>query len=234
MRLIIVLAILGFGLAVLVFNHDTGQSFGIRNDEFSRLVATLPIMLMLSAGILASRRSLGQSARQLAIWVLITMTLVTGYLYRNDFSSVGERLLAGLMPGRAVTVTTADGSTEVVLHKSLGGHFETSIDIGPVSVPVLIDTGASSVALRFEDAVRIGIDPVTITFTRTVMTANGRASAAPVRIPEIRLGPILRTNVEAVVLEEGRLDQSLLGMSFLSTLGSLQMQTDELRLRDRP
>lgn len=232
MRLMIALAILGFGLAVLVFNHDVGQSFGINNDDFGSLVATLPIMLMLSAGIVASRRTLGQSIRQLAIWVLITMVLVTGYLYRNDFSAVGERILAGLMPGRAVSVTTADGATEVILHKSLGGHFETTIEVGPVSVPVLIDTGASSVALRFEDAVRIGIDPATINFTRTVMTANGRAAAAPVRIPEIRLGPIARTNVEGVVLEEGKLDQSLLGMSFLSTLGSLQMQTDELRLRD--
>jgi len=34
------------------------------------------------------------------------------------------------------------------------------------------------------------------------------------------------------VIEDGKLDQSLLGMSFLSTLGSLQMQSDELRLRD--
>ncbi|WP_230173364.1 TIGR02281 family clan AA aspartic protease [Rhizobium sp. CECT 9324] len=232
MRLIVVLAILGLGLAVLIFNHDAGESFGIRNDDFGSLVATLPIILMLSAGIVASRRSFGQSIRQLAIWVLIALVLVTGYLYRNDFSAVGERLLAGLAPGKAVTVTTADGSTEVVLHKSLGGHFETTIAVGPVSVPVLIDTGASSVALRYEDAVRIGIDPATINFTRTVMTANGRASAAPVRIPEIRLGPITRTNVEGVVLEEGRLDRSLLGMSFLSTLGLLQMQTDELRLRD--
>jgi aspartyl protease family protein len=160
------------------------------------------------------------------------LALVTGYLYRGDFRSIGERVLAGLMPGRAVTVTTADGRAEVVLHKSLGGHFETSVEIGVVSVPVLIDTGASSVALRYEDAMSMGIDPGDLSFTRTVLTANGRASAAPLRIPEIRLGPIVRTGVEAVVLEEGLLDQSLLGMSFLSTLSSMQMQTDELRLRD--
>ncbi|MET0748897.1 MAG: TIGR02281 family clan AA aspartic protease, partial [Rhizobium sp.] len=44
--------------------------------------------------------------------------------------------------------------------------------------------------------------------------------------------PIRRQNVAAAVAEDGKLDQSLLGMSFLETLGSMQMQTDELRLRD--
>ena len=232
MRFILGIAILLIGLVVLVVNHDSGQSFGIDNEAFGRLVVALPILLMISAGILVGRRSLGQSLRQMAIWVLIALVLVTGYLYRGDFRSIGERVLAGLMPGRAVTVTTADGRAEVILHKTLGGHFETTVDVGATSVPVLIDTGASSVALRYEDAMRMGIDPGELSFTRTVLTANGRASAAPLRLPQIRLGPIVRTDVEAVVLEEGLLDQSLLGMSFLSTLSSMQMQTDELRLRD--
>jgi aspartyl protease family protein len=232
MRFAIGLAILALGLAILVINHDSGQSFGIANDDFGRMVVALPILLMISAGIVLGRGQLGRNLRHIAIWLLIALALVTGYLYRGDFRSIGERVLAGLMPGRPVTVTTQDGTTEVVLHKARGGHFETSVGIGPVTVPVLVDTGASSVALRYEDAMRIGIDPDDLSFTRTVLTANGRASAAPIRIPEIRLGAILRTDVEGVVLEEGLLDQSLLGMSFLSTLSSMQMQTDELRLRD--
>jgi aspartyl protease family protein len=66
----------------------------------------------------------------------------------------------------------------------------------------------------------------------TVMTANGRARAAPITLDQVAIGPIVRHNVAATVAEDGRLDQSLLGMSFLETLGSLQMQTDELRMRD--
>lgn len=232
MRLLIVIAILGFGLAVLVVNHDTGRSFGMANDEFGSLVSLLPFAAMLAVGLIASRRSLGQSARQLAIWLLIILALVTGYLYRFELQSVGDRLLAGLVPGRAVVVTTSEGTAEVVLHKALGGHFETTADINAVPVSVLIDTGASSVALSYRDAMRIGIDPAGLAFTRTIMTANGRAMAAPVRLKQIALGPILREDVEAAVIEDGKLDQSLLGMSFLSTLGSLQMQSDELRLRD--
>jgi aspartyl protease family protein len=232
MQLILVLAILGFGLAVLVFNHDSGQSFGMDNEEFSQFVRLLPLAALLSVGILASRRSLGQSARQLAIWLLIVLALVTGYLYRMELQAIADRLVAGLVPGRAVVITTSDGQTEVILHKSLGGHFETSVDINGVPVSVLIDTGASTVALRYEDAMRIGINPANLAFTQVIMTANGQALAAPVRLRQVALGPILREDVRAAVIEEGRLGQSLLGMSFLSTLGSLQMQSDELRLRD--
>lgn len=232
MRLVIVLAILAFGLAVLLLNQDSGRSFGMANGDFASFISLLPFAVMLSAGILASRRSLGESARQLMLWVLIILTLVTGYLYRDDLRSVGSRLTAGLIPGRAVIATGIDGQPEVILHKTRGGHFETTIDIDSVPVDVMIDTGASTVALRYEDAQRIGIDMSSLVFNRAIMTANGRALAAQVRLRQVALGPIVRRDVEASVMEKGQLDQSLLGMSFLSTLASLQMRTDELRLRD--
>jgi aspartyl protease family protein len=88
------------------------------------------------------------------------------------------------------------------------------------------------VALSREDAERVGIIPENLTYSMSVMTANGRAQAAPVTLSEVAIGPVVRNNVNASVAEDGKLDQSLLGMSFLSTLGSLQMQTDELRMRD--
>lgn len=232
MRLLVVFLILGFGLVVLLFTNGGARNFGMNDDSFGEMIRLLPFALLLSVGILASRRSLGETVRQMALWLLIILALVTGYLYRGELRSVGERLLAGLVPGRAVVVTASDGEAEVVLHKSLGGHFVTSVDVDGVRVSMVIDTGASAVALSYEDAVRIGIDPARLSFTRTILTANGRAMAAPARLRQVAIGPILRTDVEGLVVEEGKLDQSLLGMSFLSTLQSLQMQSDELRLRD--
>ena len=232
MRLLVVFLILGFGLVVLLFTNGGARNFGMDNDSFGEMIRLLPFALLLSVGILASRRSLGETVRQMALWLLIILALVTAYLYRGELRSVGERLLAGLIPGRAVVVTASDGEAEVVLHKSLGGHFVTSVDVDGVPVSMVVDTGASAVALSYEDAVRIGIDPARLSFTRTILTANGRAMAAPARLRQVAIGPILRTDVEGLVVEEGKLDQSLLGMSFLSTLQSLQMQSDELRLRD--
>ncbi len=119
-----------------------------------------------------------------------------------------------------------------MLHKMLNGHFQADVQVNGATLDMLVDTGASSVVLSFEDARRAGIDTGALTFSLPVMTANGQAMAAPVDLADIAIGPITRKGIRAVVTKEGQLDQSLLGMSFLSTLDFLQMQTDELRLRD--
>ncbi|MBB3566479.1 TIGR02281 family clan AA aspartic protease [Rhizobium sp. BK491] len=231
-RLNIVLAILGIGLALLVFNNNTGSTFGMRNDDFARVVYLVPIALMMSAAVWASRHTVSQSIRNLLIWFVIIMALATAYIYRRDAEQVGNRLFAGLMPGHAVVVTTSEGGQEVILHKRSNGHFEAKVMINGQPIDMLIDTGASTIALSQEDAERVGIIPENLTYSQTVLTANGRARAAPVELGSVAIGPIKRRDVQASVAEAGRLDQSLLGMSFLETLGSMQMQTDELRLRD--
>ncbi|MBR0555215.1 TIGR02281 family clan AA aspartic protease [Ciceribacter sp. L1K23] len=213
-------------------NNDSGRSFGMDNDRFGEMITLLPFAALIGAGILASRRSLGESARQLLIWVVIVLALVTGYVYRGDLMAVGDRVLASLVPGRAVVVEEAEGVQSVILHKSMGGHFEATVDVNGTGLPMLVDTGASSVALSWDDAIRAGIDPQSLTFSRTILTANGTAQAAPVRLRSVSIGPIWRENVEALVTEQGKLSQSLLGMSFIGTLGALEMRADELRLRN--
>ncbi|MBX4906306.1 MULTISPECIES: TIGR02281 family clan AA aspartic protease [Rhizobium] len=231
-RFILLLLVIVIGLAVLIVNNDSGRILGLQSDEFGRFIYLLPIALMLSAGIWGSRQNVGETMRQLMIWFVIILALATVYLYRQEALGVGNRLLAGLIPGRAVVVTTSQGGQEVILHKLLNGHFEADVGVNGQTVEMLVDTGASMVALSHEDAARIGIDLSRLTYSMTVMTANGRSRAAPVTLDQVAIGPIVRNNVAASVAEDGRLDQSLLGMSFLETLGSLQMQTDELRMRD--
>jgi len=231
-RLTIFLLILGIGLAILVFNNGNDRIMGMETDDFGRMVYLLPIALMLSAGIWASRRNIGETMRNLMIWLVIILALATVYLYRQDMLGVGNRLLAGLVPGRAVVVTTSEGGSEIILHKLLNGHFEADVSVNGRTIQMLVDTGASMVALSHADAERIGIIPENLDYSMTVMTANGRTRAAPVTLDRVAIGPIVRTGVAASVAEDGKLDQSLLGMSFLETLGSMQMQTDELRLRD--
>ncbi len=231
--LTIILVCLGIGLALLIFNDSSGRTFGMANEDFGRLVYLIPIAALLSAGILQGRRGpIGQVVRQFAIWLIIILGLVAAYLYRDDARSFGARMTAGLLPGTAVVVTTSDGSNEVIIHKTRSGHFQTNVSVEGKVLPMLVDTGASSVVLSYEDARAIGLDPTSLSYTVSVMTANGAAMAAPVRLSEMAIGPIVRRDVRAMVAERGKLDESLLGMTFLSTLDYLQMRTDELRLRD--
>jgi aspartyl protease family protein len=231
--LTILLVILGGGLVLLIFNHDAGQTLGIANDDFGHLVQLSALAVLLSAGVLAGRRGpAGEVLRNIAVWLLIALALVAGYLYRDDLGGFTARMTAGLMPGSPVVMTTSEGGEEVVIYRGRGGHFQAQATIDGETVPMLVDTGASAVVLAYDDAERLGLRPDTLSYSVPVMTANGRAFAAPVRLDTIAIGPITRSNVRAMVAERGRLEESLLGMSFLSTLGSLQMQTDQLRLRD--
>jgi len=232
MRLYILLGILAGGLLLLILNHDSGRTLGIANDDFGRLVSLSAIGTMIAAGILAGRRQWGESVRQAGIWLLIILVLVTGYLYRFDLQDLGNRLTAGLVPGRAMVTTGADGAQILVIHKGLSGHFEADVEIDGTPLRMLVDTGASSVVLSYEDAMRLGINPDNLIFSIDVSTANGRARAAAVTLREVAIGPIRRGIVRGMVTEQGRLDQSLLGMSFLETLGSIEITRDELRLRD--
>lgn len=232
MRLYILFGILGAGLVLLILNHDGGRTLGIDNNDFGRLVTLSAIGAMMGAGILASRRQWGESLRQAAIWLLIILALATGYLYRFDLQQVGSRLTAGLIPGRAVVTTGANGEQILVVHKGVSGHFETDVSIDGTPLRMMVDTGASSIVLTYDDAMRLGINPDNLVFSIEVSTANGRAMAAPVTLRQVAIGPIMRGTIRGMVTQAGQLDQSLLGMSFLETLGSIEITRDELRLKD--
>jgi aspartyl protease family protein len=96
---------------------------------------------------------------------------------------------------------------------------------------MIVDTGASEIVLRPEDAERAGIDTTALSYTIPVHTANGGSMTARVRLDNVAIGPLDRQKVEALVAKRGALTQSLLGMSFLSRLRSYEFSGDFLTLR---
>ena len=128
-------------------------------------------------------------------------------------------------------VQAAETSGEVTLRAGNGGHFEASAEINGRSVDVLVDTGATLVAMTYEDAARAGIYPSASDFTQGVSTANGIAKVAPIDIGSVTIGNITVHNVRGAVAERGKLQRTLLGMTFLSKL-HVEMRKNELVLRD--
>jgi aspartyl protease family protein len=124
----------------------------------------------------------------------------------------------------ATVAKTAPASGTVELRAGPHGHFETPAQLNGRTVLVMVDTGASFVALTYEDAERAGIFVSGSDFTHQSQTANGIAKFAPVRLDRVSIGDITVRNVEAAVMERGKLQTSLLGMSFLGKLTRTEMR----------
>jgi aspartyl protease family protein len=112
------------------------------------------------------------------------------------------------------------------------GHFVAKAAIDNTLVTVLIDTGATKVAVSYEDAERIGLKPFALDYDIPVSTANGIAKAASVTLRRVELDNVIVHDVEAIVMPEGMLGATLLGMSFLSRLSVFRISDDTLYLEE--
>ena len=128
--------------------------------------------------------------------------------------------------------TSSSFGRSVELRAGAGGHFSTSASVNGRSIDVMVDTGATIVALTWEDAQRAGIFVRAADFTGRVSTANGSARVAPVTIDSISIGDITVRNVRGVVAEDGNLATTLLGMSFLGKLSRAEMRRGSLVLEE--
>jgi aspartyl protease family protein len=112
------------------------------------------------------------------------------------------------------------------------GHYFAKADINGTSIPVMVDTGASGVALSYEDAEKVGLRPHGLDYDIPVSTANGMVKAARVKLRRVEVDNVRVRDVEGMVLPEGALRGSLLGMSFLGRLSSFRIENGVLYLKD--
>ncbi|RFC64977.1 TIGR02281 family clan AA aspartic protease [Fulvimarina endophytica] len=122
------------------------------------------------------------------------------------------------------------GGPSVTLDADASGHFVTKARLNGMASEVLIDTGASRVAIPKSVAARIGIYPAPGDWTAEVKTANGTARAARARIDRIEIGPIAVRGADALILEDGALGITLIGMSFLSELKRYSVEDGRLTM----
>ena len=135
-------------------------------------------------------------------------------------------------PEDNVQSAVSDPFGDVTLRATSNGHFETTAEINGRDVDVMVDTGATLVALTYEDAKRAGIYLTPADFTHAVSTANGVAKVAPVEIGSIAIGGITVRNIRGAVTERGKLHRTLLGMTFLGRLSRVEMRKNDLVLHE--
>jgi aspartyl protease family protein len=94
----------------------------------------------------------------------------------------------------------------------------------------LVDTGATVIALTYEDGRSLGLVRPGDRYEIRMQTANGTTGAKRVTLNSVRVGGISLSNVEATVAQEGALNVNLLGMSFLRKLRTFEIQNGRLVL----
>jgi aspartyl protease family protein len=219
--------------AMLLVSNESGMIAGLDSDIFGYVALLLALAIFVGGGLLGSYRGrIGSLTRDAVTWLALGLGLVTLYAYKEELMPIAARVVGELLPGSAMTVEQSTGGvTEVRIRKRLDGHFTASVKVNGKSISMIVDTGASTIVLKPEDAEKAGIDVSKLTYRVPVITANGRTIAARVRLDEVSIGPLDRKNVDALIAQPGALTQSLLGMSFLSRLRSYEFSGDFLTLR---
>lgn len=128
------------------------------------------------------------------------------------FETNGKRQIIPL--GEHVNRIALSSNASVTLQANGGGHYVAQGQINGSSVTMMVDTGATMIALSASEAARIGINYKKGQMGR-VNTANGPVSVYRVILDTVKIGDLELTQVAAVVHETG-LPFALLGMSFLS------------------
>ncbi|MDD9875941.1 MAG: TIGR02281 family clan AA aspartic protease [Magnetovibrio sp.] len=196
-----------------------------RDGQISLTHSLLILAFVGGSLFLRGRLPVGHVVRYALIWVALGAGLVLAYSFRFEAASLGERVMAELVPHRGQE--TAAG---VVIRAGDHGHFVVEAEVDGQPLRYLVDTGASDVVLSPADADRLGFDRAALDFSRTYRTANGTVRGAPVRLGRIAIGSVVVEDVRASV-NGAEMQRSLLGMSFLSRLRGYEVRDDRLILK---
>ena len=160
------------------------------------------------------------------------IALAVAFLTDNlSISTDGAQVQPPVIAHTATASVAEVDANSAMLRREDDGHYWARADIGGTDIKLLVDTGASIVALTWRDAQRLRLKPEELDFKWAINTANGETFGASVVIPNIRIGNVEVDNVEAMVLKDGLLENSLLGMSFLGKLYSYEFKQRQLIIR---
>jgi aspartyl protease family protein len=124
----------------------------------------------------------------------------------------------------------AAGGSKIVLTAGTGGHFMAQGLINGRTVPLMVDTGASSVAISVAEAERIGLKYQDGQAMR-LSTANGVIQGWRVKLSSVKVGDVVVHGVDATV-SSGSMPYVLLGNTFLARF-QMTRNNDQMVLEKR-
>ena len=125
---------------------------------------------------------------------------------------------------------TGASGNKIVLPVGTGGHFYATGQINGRTVQMLVDTGATGVAISAADADRMGLD-YKAGRPMQASTANGVINGWRVKLASVQVGDVIVREVDAAVTS-GSMPYVLLGNSFLTRF-QMTRTNDQMVLEKR-
>lgn len=184
------------------------------------------LVLAVSA-LMARRLALGSVVRSLLAWAAIIGVIWFALANRPRIESIagaiGERLGIGDQSVEGDTVRIA---------MNPDGHFWARVSLDGHNVRMLVDSGATITAVSEATARAAGLSLEESGFPIVIETANGSVAARRASVQHVRLGG-LETEDLGVVVSPAFGDTNVLGMNFLSRLGSWRVEGRTLVLEPK-
>lgn len=135
---------------------------------------------------------------------------------------------------RALAAAEAEGRSgapaAVLIGRSGDSHFYADAEIDGRNIRMLVDSGASIVALTRRDAEAIGINVDDLPISGTARTAGGDVPMRTVMLDSVEIDGLEVRQVQAAVVDAD-MGVSLLGQSYLSRLAAVNVEGDTMTLR---
>jgi aspartyl protease family protein len=161
-------------LAALIASNDQDAIASLLQHDIGSLA--LKVVLVVFAGglvLVFFREKLSKAIEATLFWAVVGLLLVVGYTYRFELRDVADRVTAELLPGHV-----AGHGRNVQVVRGNSGDFAVAAHINGTKIPMVLDTGASSVVLTQEAAKAAGLPIEILNYTVNVDTANGRSRDA--------------------------------------------------------
>ena len=188
--------------------------------ETPRVFLLAIMIVFVASSLVGMRLPIAKMAKMILAWVAIFGLFFIIFAFRGEFIGLAQRLRA------EATGTPVEEGAEVRIPMADDGHFWIAGTINGYETRFLVDSGASTTVISDgvarEAGVQAGIRDV-------ISTANGPAPVSHAYAGRLKVASIERSDFP--ILINANDDTNVLGMNFLSSLGSWRVEGTYLVLR---
>ena len=189
------------------------------NFETGNLIYLIVLLAMVVGWFfMQSREGLNKTLQYAAVWAMI---------FVGGAAAVG--LWQDISRDARTSQISVSGADQIIVPRARDGHYYLTAEVNKAAIRFVVDTGATDMVLTQSDARRAGLDPDGLAYLGRANTANGEVRTAFVRLDRVQLGSVTDRDIAAVV-NQGEMEQSLLGMGYLQNWGRIEITGGELIL----